>query len=180
LFNISNSDLPDDLRRNVISRSGKLILIFVFESGRDEWRDLPATVPTTFVEYLKTLPKDDQWALRDIHLTDDGHTIAQAGRDGTAIGISDGSFKDGFGTASWALEGSLPRHRIRGDNTVPGHTADQRSYRSELSGLYGITLGVYALCEFYKIDQGAIEVVCDDITALERGFDEPLDISPPL
>jgi hypothetical protein len=33
-------------------------------------------------------------------------------------------------------------------------------------------MGVYALCEFYKIDQGAIEVGCDGITALERGFDE--------
>jgi hypothetical protein len=55
---------------------------------------------------------------------------------------------------------------------VPGDTADQGSYRSELSGLNGITLGVYVLCEFYKIDQGAIEVACDGITALERGFDE--------
>jgi hypothetical protein len=34
-----------------------------------------------------------------------------------------------------------PRHRIRGDNIVPGDTADQGSYRSELSGLYGITMG---------------------------------------
>jgi hypothetical protein len=170
LFNISNSDLPDDLRRTVISRSGQLI--FAFGSARDEWRDLPATVPTTFAAFLKTLPKDAQWALRDVNLTDDGLTIAQAIRDGTAIGISDGSFKDGFGTVSWMLEGSSPRHRIRGDNIVAGDTADQGSYRSELSGLYGITMGVYALCEFYKIDQGAIEVGCDGITALERGFEE--------
>jgi hypothetical protein len=149
---------------------------------RDEshWRDdrsrkklsARATVPTTFVDYLKTLPNDAQWALMNINLTDDGLTIAEAIRDGTAIGISVGSLKDGFGTASWVLEGSSPRHRIRGDNIVPGDTADQGSYRSELSGLYGITLGVYALCEFYKINQGAIEVGCDCITALERRFDE--------
>jgi hypothetical protein len=44
----------------------------------DEWRNHPATVPTTFVEYLQTLPKDAQWALQDINLTDDGLTIAQA------------------------------------------------------------------------------------------------------
>jgi hypothetical protein len=129
------------------------------------------------VDYLKTLPKEDhaQWDLRDINLTDDGLTIAHAIDDGTAIGISDGSFKDGFGTASWVLEGSSPRQRIRGDkNIVPGDTADQGgSYRSELSGLYGITMGVYALCEFYRTDQSAIEVGCDGITpALERGFDE--------
>jgi hypothetical protein len=55
---------------------------------------------------------------------------------------------------------------------VPGGTTEQNSYRSELSGLYGITLVVYALFEFYKIDQGAIEVSCDGITALESGFDE--------
>jgi hypothetical protein len=64
-----------------------------------------------------------------INLTDDGLSIAQAIRDGTAIGISDRSFEDGFGTASWVLEGSSPRHRIRGDNIVPGDTADQGSYR---------------------------------------------------
>jgi hypothetical protein len=88
LFNISNSDLPDDLRRTVISRSGQLI--FAFGSARDEWRDLPATAPTTFAAYLKTLPKDAQWAPRDINLTDDGLTITQKIRSGTAIGISDG------------------------------------------------------------------------------------------
>jgi hypothetical protein len=147
LFNISNSDLSDDSGRTVISRSGQLL--FSFGSTRDEWRDLPATASTTFAAYLKTLPKDAQWALRDINLTDDGLTIAQAIRIGTAIGISDGSFKYGFDTASWVLEVPSPRHRIRGDNIVPGDTADQGSYRSELSGLYGITMGVYALCEFY-------------------------------
>ena len=74
-------------------------------------------------------------------------------------------------TASWVLEGASPLHSIRGDNIVPGNTEDQGSYRSELAGLYGITLCVYALCEFYKIDQGTFEVGCDGITALERGFD---------
>jgi hypothetical protein len=96
LFQISDSDLPDDLRRTVISRSGQLI--FAFGSARDESRDLPATVPTTCVNYLKTLPQHAQWALWDINLTDDVRTIAQAIQDGTAIGIS-----DGFGAASWVL-----------------------------------------------------------------------------
>jgi hypothetical protein len=105
-------------------------------------------------------------------LTDDGRTIAQAIRDGTAIAVSDGSFKDCVGTASWVVEGSSPSHRIRGDNIVPGDTENQVSYRSELSGLYGITLVIHALCEFYKIDQGTMEVGYDSITALERGFDE--------
>jgi hypothetical protein len=56
------------------------------------------------------------------------------------------------GTASWVVEGSSPSHRIRGDNIVPSDTEDQSSYRSELSGLYGITASIHALCEFYKID----------------------------
>jgi hypothetical protein len=103
-------------------------------------------------------------------LTDVGRTITQAIGDGTAIAVSDGSFKDCFGTASWVVEGSSPSHRMRGDNIVPGDTEDQGSYRSELSGLHGIILVIHALCEFYKIDQGTIEVGCDSITALEKGF----------
>jgi hypothetical protein len=67
-FQISNSDLPGDLRRTVISRSGQLI--FAFGSARDKSRDLPATVTTTFVDYLKALPQDAQWDLRDINVTD--------------------------------------------------------------------------------------------------------------
>jgi hypothetical protein len=37
--------------------------------------------------------------------------------------------------------------------------------------MYVITLCVHAQCEFYKIDQGAIEVGWDGIAALERGFE---------
>jgi hypothetical protein len=88
-----------------------------------------------------SIPQDGQWALRDIQLTDDGRTIAQAIRDGTAIAVSDGSFKDFFGTASRGGGDSSPSHRIRGNNIFPGDTEDQGSYRSELSGSsYGITL----------------------------------------
>jgi hypothetical protein len=96
-------------------------LIFAFGSARDKSRDLPTTVPTTFVDYLKTLPEDAQWALRDINSTDDGRTLVQAIRDGTAIGISDGSFKDGFGTASCNLtkDGRTIAQAIR-DGTAIG------------------------------------------------------------
>jgi hypothetical protein len=98
--------------------------------------------------YLKTLPKDAQWALRDINLTDDGLTIAQVICDGTALGMSDGSFKDDFGTASWVLEGSSPRHRIRGDNCPRRHGGSrllsQRTLRLVRDYTGSITLGVYA------------------------------------
>jgi hypothetical protein len=114
IFQISNSDLPDDLRRTVISRSGQLT--FAFGSARDELRDLPATEPTTFVDSLKTHPQDAQWALRDIKLTDNGRIIAQAIRDGTAIAVSNGSFKDYFGTASWWWK--VPH---RATEYTPGH-----------------------------------------------------------
>jgi hypothetical protein len=108
------------------------------------------------------------WAFEDVQIVEDGRTIAAAILNGTCIGVSDGSFKDGFGTAAWVLEGSDSTGRIRGNATVPGADADQCSYRSEIAGLYAMVRMVQKVCEFHDIQEGTVELCCDGESPLRR------------
>jgi len=51
-------------------------------------------------EQLRRKPLN-QWAIQEITVLDDGRALAQALRKGTAIAVSDGSYKGGRGTAAF-------------------------------------------------------------------------------
>ena len=74
----------------------------------------------TLQDRLANLPDSAKWAFSELKLTDDGSTIAQAIKDGLAIGVDDGSLKLLFGTAAFVIEGPTPTHRIIGANQVSG------------------------------------------------------------
>ena len=83
---------------------------------------------------------------------------------GNVRAVSDGSTKEGFGTAAWVLESKTnPKAAISGNNITPGTPADQSSGRSELAGLYGIAVATQLITSFYGIQQGSISVGCDGL-----------------
>jgi hypothetical protein len=45
-------------------------------------------------------------------VADGGRTLAEAIHQGRAIAVSDGSYKDGYGTAAYVLEGETVANRI--------------------------------------------------------------------
>ena len=53
-----------------------------------------------------------QWAVENCRVDDDGRYVAQAIQDGTAIAVSDGSFKDATGAAAFVLEGPKYAHHV--------------------------------------------------------------------
>jgi hypothetical protein len=69
---------------------------------------------------------------------DQGAELAQAIIDGDAIAVSDGSFKEDYGTAGWTLRGQDDDIFMTGVNVTPGKSSTQSAFRSELSGLYGV------------------------------------------
>jgi hypothetical protein len=111
-----------------------------------------------------------RWAVARFAVSDDGRALAEAIREGKAIAVSDGSYKEGFGTAAYVLEGETSENRIVAVLVVPGILEVQSSFRSELAGLYGVVLMVQLLCEHYGITDGAIEVGCDCEGALWKVF----------
>jgi hypothetical protein len=94
--------------------------------------------------------------------------VAQAIRDGTAIAISDGSFKEGFGTSALVIEASDSTDNIIAVNVVPRNLDDQGSYHIELAGIFGQITLVNALCNVHDITQGSIECGCDGARALNK------------
>ncbi len=67
----------------------------------------------------------EKWCVNNVDLSDDGNTIAEAIRNRVAIAVSDGSFKDTYGTAAWVLEGDNTAGRIIGRVISPGTGSDQ-------------------------------------------------------
>ncbi len=64
-----------------------------------------------------------------------GAYIAQSIAKGSAIAISNGSYKDGHGTVSWTIQDEAG-HSVDGNVVCPGLAQDMSLYRSELVDLY--------------------------------------------
>jgi hypothetical protein len=68
------------------------------------------------------------------------------------------------------IEGIDQAGLIKGAVVVPGTAKDQSAYRSELAGIYSIMVAITKLCNFFDIQQGAIELGCDGQSALDKAF----------
>ena len=101
----------------------------------------PTTSADIFETHIKAL-KGDRWSAREVMMTASIDGILDSLRHGTAVGVSDGSFKEIFGTACWILENSTGTERIVGLIGVSGHDDEHGAYRNELAGLYGIAMAV--------------------------------------
>jgi hypothetical protein len=119
-----------------------------------------------------------RWAVAKYAVVDGGKTLAEAIRNGIAIAVCDGSFKDEFGTAAYVLEGETSTNRIVVVLVTPGTDDDQSSYHSELSGLFGVLVMVHFICEQFAITDGAIEVGCDCKSALRHVFGKGPSFNP--
>jgi hypothetical protein len=103
-------------------------------------------------------------------ITDEGRAIANAIAQGEAIAVSNGSFKDLYGTVAWGFEGANDTGQISGAVVVPGSAKDQSSYRSELAGIYSILAFAKRLCVLYKMTTGSIELGCNGQSALDKAI----------
>ena len=129
-------------------------------------------------EAIKHLPTGAKWVVSNWTGTDNGANIAAAIRQGTAVAVSDGSFKNEAGTAAFVLEGNNKRHRIEGVAEVPGQPSDQSAYRSELTGIFGIAVMITTICKIHNITEGSIEVGCNGLSALRQALEYEGDVNP--
>jgi len=175
-YSTPNTSLPQDLARATIDVSHSAILC----TGAFHELEVPTTltIPQKFGAFLTSQGDDVTWAL-GTSLPLDGASLAAAIASGTCMGVSDGSFKENFGTAAWILVD--PQHedfRISGECVVPGDPRDQCSFRSEVAGLFSLCQMVRLLCEFYEVDEGQVTIACDGTEALYRVFAEDFEPTP--
>jgi len=147
-------------------------------SGRHGQVETDPKPTPTWREHLATLPKDKKWALANLNLLHDGAPLGEAIRAGQARAVSDGSFKECFGTAAWVFYHNETNRTLgNGRLITPGGPHDQCAYRSELAGLYGIALTLNELSVHQDFTGGQIKVACDGESALHRCF-KPWDANP--
>jgi hypothetical protein len=137
------------------------------ESNQDEVAQL---APITLAQRIQACPENIRWAVERFAVADGGVMLADAIRRGQAVAVSDGSYKDAFGTAAYVLEGVNSDNRLVVVLISPGTPDDQTSHRSELAGLFGIVVMVNLVCEHFEITEGAVEVGCDSQNALRHVF----------
>ena len=131
----------------------------------------PDMVPNKegLVQYL-TSRKGEEWVTRGIGMTTKIDDIVNCIREGTAVGVSDGSFKEEYGTAAWVLENKTGTQRIMGHLVSPGFNSDQSAYRSEISGLYAMVMMTEAIIKVWNIQEGGITLGCDGKSALRQAL----------
>jgi hypothetical protein len=125
-----------------------------------------------------TLP-DAWWQDRRQHEPrDGGESIIEKIVQGTAKAVADGSFKDGWGTASGIVTGSSSINDLSIDVITPGLAADQCSFRSEVAGLLAIVRSVNELLTQHGVTTGSITVACDNEAAVRAANNKTGGVNP--
>lgn len=127
-----------------------------------------AAPQSTRTPTLQSLTENNAYLVDEIAPPlDQGSAIAAGIRAGTAKAVSDGSYKDQYGTSAGIISSS----ESDGDmlyfvNSVPGIPSDQGSYRSELAGILGTLHITESLCNQYQITSGSLTMALDGKEAL--------------
>jgi exonuclease III len=110
------------------------------------------------------------WSGLQIQAPSDITVLIQGILSGTAIAVTDGSFKDSLGTAAFTIQPNLEFeseiHSYIMVNQTPGYSEDMDAYRAELGGIFGIIDLANQLCTEYSLTAGSITVGCDCASAL--------------
>jgi len=130
-----------------------------------------------FVTTIDTL-EYAHWAFASYKTTDNGKQIASAFLHGTCEAVSDGSYKDGSGTAAWMIQDMTSKNILSGTAIIPGHSSDQSTYRSELGGIFSIVAMIHNICAYYNITKGQIQIACDGLGPLTQCFAKYQNPSP--
>jgi hypothetical protein len=101
-------------------------------------------------------PSGFAWAISEISYDDNATILASAIVQGTAVAVSDGSFKNHHGTLGFVIEGNSRTGRLVGVNVIPGETEFQSAYCSEIGGVAGILESLYCICESHDNTSGAV------------------------
>jgi hypothetical protein len=134
-----------------------------------------------YSSFRSFLRSHDKWHwLQNVEVTENVVVeVARHIQEGNGIVVSDGSFKDGKGTASLVIEGHNSNARIVADVLVPGNSDEQRAFRSEAAGILASFQLVNAIVLYTKISQGSIKMCCDGKSALSRCFEKRIDMRKP-
>jgi hypothetical protein len=118
------------------------------------------------------------WCLTNLQLLEDeGATIIEGIKNGSAKVVSDGFFKSAKGAAAWVLEGTNEICNLKGTTAVPGSLIDQSAYCSELVGILAALSMTQVLCAYCQIESGSLTMGCENTSAIFLAPDLDIKIS---
>jgi hypothetical protein len=123
-----------------------------------------------FRDYVQLNPNWKWWSDSLKYTESEIQAISQDIENGKGIIVSDGSYKDGHGTAAARLEGIAPQQGISVVTITPGHPDMQCAYRSEAVGLLMSIQLTNALVEYKQMTKGICIMGCDGQSALNQCF----------
>ena len=167
------------LRRTTIIRRGPATFSVEHFSELDSilepWDD-PVTPPQNDLDkllfYLHSC-KEFSWLATTFSTSSAIDKLLEDFIAGRLLSVSDGSFNPdtGAGAAGWCVESIDGTQFIRGGGRVCGSGTSQSAYRSELTGLLGISMVLWALEQTLDNRVHAeLIVACDGISALFKSI----------
>jgi hypothetical protein len=116
------------------------------------------TAPTRVAED----DSEDQWWFEIVDAPTSIQPILQGITEGTAVWVTDGSFKDKQGTAGFIVLPTINSHEgLILVNHTPGREDDIDAYRAEAAGIYGCVAFTTKLMTYHKLHQGGRTMACD-------------------
>ena len=145
----------------------------LFCTGSMQCWDKPIENPRDMFHARRQLPSNARWAIDQLVLATNPDLILQALQNNKAIMVSDGSYKEGFGTSAFSF-GTFEDHCI-GVNLVPGDTQDHTPHRAELAGIIGGLTALKMFCHVYKVSSGSVTIGLDGDNAMKRAAANSID-----
>jgi len=124
------TSLPQDLNQATVTVHASHIVCTRASADRP---DTPNAAQQGFPDVLAGLDDDMRWALSNASNLGLGAQIAAAIAAGRCIGISNGLFRESFGTAAWTLvDRDNENIQMSRECVVPGGATNQSAFRSEV------------------------------------------------
>ena len=135
-----------------------------------------STTTVTFEGLVQQLPTSKRHLLKIVK-KENLELLAQGIREGDILAVSDGSYKDEYGTAAVILIGKNSPCKLIIQAVAPGDGHDMSSYRSKLTGILATFLVVEKLCQCFSLQSGKIELDCDGLSAIQQSSIDSLDVN---
>jgi hypothetical protein len=128
------------------------------------------------IQQIAVVTTDKAWWNEPVHLPDNIAPLINGITNGTAICVTDGSYKTNYGTAALILLSTLEAPEgVTLVNQTPGERSNQDAYRAEVGGIYGCIAYANHLANIRNITDREITLACDCWSALLNVFIHSFD-----
>ena len=156
------SNLPEGTDFATGNCQGNLI---EFTGAFTNWHT-PSRIPKDITEARAQLPGNAKWAIAQLTVPNHIDHVISSIIQGKAIVVSDGSYKEGFGTSAFVLGTFIDF--FLGVNLVPGVPSYHSAHRAELAGIIGGLTLIKLVCQVYNITSGKVTLGLDGQNAMNR------------